>query len=55
MPVHGNDDASVYVKWSTPAQAAAALKSFSRRTFDGRAVRVFYVSAARFDELRDGV
>ena len=54
IPLAGNDDASLYVKWSAAKEAAAALKSFANRKFDGRVVAVSHVPEADFHTLKDG-
>ena len=54
VPLEGNADASVYVRWSRPAEAAAARQSFSGRKFDGRTVEVSLVPEADFEALNDG-
>ena len=54
IPVAGNDDASLYVKWSAAKEAAAALKSFANRKFDVRVVAVSHVPEADFHTLKDG-
>ena len=54
VPLEGNADASVYVRWSRPAEAAAARQSFSGRKFDGRTVEVSLVPEADFEVLNDG-
>ena len=54
VPLAGNSDASLYVKWSAAAEAAAARKSFANRKLDGRVVTLSHLPEADFLALRDG-
>uniref|UniRef100_A0A6S9X0L7 RRM domain-containing protein n=2 Tax=Chrysotila carterae TaxID=13221 RepID=A0A6S9X0L7_CHRCT len=54
IPITNNPNCSVYIKFSTTAEAQTALKGLSGRKFDGRVVQVTSVPEAHFSALADG-
>lgn len=54
IPLTGNDDCCIYVKFATVEAAGKAFKSLSGRKFDGRVVEVTPMSEADFAGLQDG-
>lgn len=55
IPVAGNDECKLFVKFSTVQSAEAALKSLAGRKFDGRIVAVKTITEEEFGAIKDGV